>query len=97
MFKNIIVYYFSGTGNTKRIANKITDIAKKKGLNTNLINIEKAGINMCPEYNDDTLIGFCYPTHGFNMPPYMLKFICKFSKSKKQGTKIFLLNTRYLL
>ena len=39
----------------------------------------------------NTLIGFCYPTHGFSAPPVVIDFIFRFPKSQN---RIFLLNTR---
>lgn len=45
-----------------------------------------------PETEGKTIIGFCYPTHGFSAPWSMLKFIFKFPKIK--NCDFFLLNTR---
>jgi ferredoxin len=36
-------------------------------------------------------LGFCYPTHGFNAPPIVLKFLRFFPRGR---SKVFLLNTR---
>ncbi|MCD4795045.1 MAG: EFR1 family ferrodoxin [Bacteroidales bacterium] len=93
-YKSLIIFYFSGTGNAKRISEQIIDISKEKGLNTELFDITKIGEDNFPEIKEDTLIGFCSPTHGFNMPPIMLKFIRKFKKRKTKNTKVFILNTR---
>jgi len=41
---------------------------------------------------DRTLIGFCSPTHGFNSPPILVKFIRKFPYVK--NADVFILNTR---
>ena len=43
--------------------------------------------------DENSLLGFCYPTHGFNAPPIVLRFLWQFPRTNKK-TKIFLLNTR---
>ncbi len=91
-YNKLIIYYFSGTGNAKNAASWIIKAAKKKGLKTQLINIDRFESIDPPETSGKTLIGFCSPTHGFNLPPIVLKFIRKFPKVK--NTDAFILNTR---
>lgn len=91
-YDQVIIYYFSGTGNSRNAAQWIINIAKEKGLKTQLINIEKSLPVEIPEKSMKTLVGFCSPTHGFNMPPIMLKFIGKFPRHRNVDT--FILNTR---
>ncbi|MBT6763952.1 MAG: hypothetical protein HOA90_05405, partial [Prolixibacteraceae bacterium] len=43
------------------------------------------------DISKNILIGFCYPTHGFNAPPIVIDFLLKFPKARNN---IFLLNTR---
>ena len=68
------------------------DVAEKMGLKTQLINIDRFEEIESPDLTEKTLIGFCSPTHGFNLPPIVLKFIRKFPKVK--GADAFILNTR---
>lgn len=89
----LIIYYFSGTGNAKQVAMWILDSAKTKGLETRLVNIGKGESLGNDDINEDTLIGFIYPTHGFNAPPIVLKYLWKFSESNFKN-KFFVLNTR---
>ncbi|MCF8298192.1 MAG: EFR1 family ferrodoxin [Saprospiraceae bacterium] len=91
-YNKLIIYYFSGTGNAKKAAEWIIDIAKSKGLETALFNIDKNPKVNPYDFVDNTLVGFCSPTHGFNLPPIMLKFIAKFPK--KINADAFILNTR---
>ncbi len=91
-YDQLIIYYFSGTGNAKNAALWIDEIAIKSGLITKFINIDRFEQIEVPKTTDRTLIGFCSPTHGFNLPPLMLKFIAKFPKIK--NTDVFILNTR---
>jgi len=91
-YDQLIIYYFSGTGNAKNAAIWIENIAKEKGLKTHLINIDRFKTIDVPELSGKTLVGFCSPTHGFNLPPIMLKFIRKFPKI--ENADVFILNTR---
>ncbi len=91
-YSKLIVFYFSGTGNAKKAAEWIVKSAVEKGFQTELINIDHYKIDEKSLFNEQTLIGFCSPTHGFNLPPIMLQFIFQFPKSK--GANVFLLNTR---
>jgi len=91
-YKTLIVYYFSGTGNAKRAAEWIVDKAKEQGVETYLINIDRFTEISIPPFEGKALIGFCSATHGFNMPPLMLKFIIQFPTGV--NADVFLLNTR---
>lgn len=92
IYDQLIIYYFSGTGNASNAALWIIKIAEGKGLKTHLVNIDRFKTIELPEISERTLIGFCSPTHGFNMPPIVLKFIAKFPRMKKVDA--FILNTR---
>jgi Pyruvate/2-oxoacid:ferredoxin oxidoreductase delta subunit len=91
-YKSLIIYYFSGTGNAKNAARWIIKQAEEKGLTTRLINIDRFEDIEPPHLSGPTLIGFCSPTHGFNLPPIVLKFILRFPRT--QTTDVFILNTR---
>jgi Pyruvate/2-oxoacid:ferredoxin oxidoreductase delta subunit len=91
-YDQLIIYYFSGTGNAKNAANWIVRVAEEEGIQTRLINIDKFEEIEFPDFTDKTLVGFCSPTHGFNMPPIVLKFIQKFPRVKQVDA--FILNTR---
>ena len=91
-YDKLIIFYFSGTGNAKNASAWMLAVAESMGLSTELINISKAGIDEIPEIKGNTLIGFCFPTHGFTAPPILLKFIRKFPKGN--GSDAFILNTR---
>ncbi len=91
-YDHLIIYYFSGTGNAKNAALWIKDVAEKKKINTTLINIDRFKKVETPEVTGKVLIGFCAPTHGFNLPPIVLKFIAQFPKI--DNADAFILNTR---
>lgn len=91
-YDQLIIYYFSGTGNAKNAANWIVKVAEEEGIQTRLINIDRFEKIEYPDLTEKTLIGFCSPTHGFNMPPIVLKFLRKFPRVKQVDA--FILNTR---
>jgi ferredoxin len=90
-FNNLIIYYFSGTGNAKNVANWISEVAKERNISVQEYDISKLK-GKIPEPPQNSCIGFISPTHGFNFPPLMLHFILKFPRSTKN--KAFIINTR---
>jgi len=92
IYDQLTIYYFSGTGNARNAAQWMIDLAREKGLKTQLINIDRFKTIELPATSQRTLIGFCAPTHGFNVPPIMLKVLSRFPKTK--NTDAFILNTR---
>lgn len=90
-YKKIIVYYFTGTGNSKNVSKWIAETAEKYDVLTlkhNIANIDRLTINTPPS---DALIIFVSPIHGFNYPPVMINFISRFPKGNND---ILLMNTR---
>ncbi len=90
-YKKIHIYYFSGTGNSKNVANWLSQIAKENQISvctTNISQIERRNIT---EPEENVLLIFISPIHGFNYPPIMLNFIWHFPRGKN---KIILMNTR---
>ena len=92
VYSKVVIYYFSGTGNAKKAAEWIADEAFNFGVNATVYSIDNPEKIVYPDGNEKTLIGFCSATHGFNLPPIMLRFIYKFPKIKNCNT--FILNTR---
>ena len=90
IYKGIKIWYFSGTGNARFAAEQIAKNSRASGIEANVYNIaDEEGNIDAPD--KDTLVGFCFPTHGFNAPPIVLKFLQNFPRGK---AKVFLLNTR---
>lgn len=90
-YSKLVVYYFSGTGNSENVAYWLADIAREKGMETSLNNIAKIDRLAIPTPELNTLVAFVSPIHGFNYPPVMLNFILRFPKGH---SNILLLNTR---
>ena len=93
-YNKVYIYYFSGTGNAMTAANWCNDYAISQGISSEIHTIEKADIDsIVPKHTiGKTLIGFCYPTHGFAPPWIMIKFLRKFPKLK--NTDVFFVNSK---
>jgi ferredoxin len=91
-WKSIYIYYISGTGNARASSEWIADEARKRGLKTVVQQIDRLENIRMPSTDERPLIGFAFPTHGFNAAPIMLKFIAGFPPGLCR--EIFLLNTR---
>lgn len=70
--KKILICVFSGTGNTRKIANLFSDEFIKNGVETTIVDIKKGARIKCVD--DFDAVGVCYPIHGFNAPYNVLEF-----------------------
>lgn len=89
--RRITIFYFSGTGNSKRIASWFCEFAVKKDIQCQLIDISKIDDSVFDIIDSNTLIGIISPVHGFSFPKITLDFIRNFPKGKN---RIILMNTR---
>ncbi len=91
-WKSLYIYYISGTGNARISSEWIADEARKKGLRTVIQQIDRLNNIVFPQPHEKPLIGFAFPTHGFNAAPIMLRFITALPRDLCK--EVFLLNTR---
>jgi ferredoxin len=91
-WKSLYIYYISGTGNARASSEWIADEAGKRGLKTVVQQIDRLENIIMPSGDEKPLIGFAFPTHGFNAAPIMIKFITGFPRGLCK--EVFLLNTR---
>jgi hypothetical protein len=91
-WSSVYIYYISGTGNAKISSEWIADESRKRGLKAVVQKIDRLENITMPDPAERPLIGFAFPTHGFNAAPIMLRFIFSFPKGLSKN--IFLLNTR---
>ena len=91
MFEKVQLFYFTGTGNAFATTNWIAKVSEEHGLPVEIKKISPSTTINPSEIGQNSLIGFCYPTHGFNAPPVVLNFLARFPKGK---SKVLLLNTR---
>lgn len=102
---NITIFYFSGTGNTWWVSNKIKEYFENRGHNAEMISIEKENINWHEdlpkilEKND--IIGIGHPVYASGVPKIMRRWIIEtlcpisreFKKSGNKELKAFVFNT----
>lgn len=86
----ILICYFSGTGNTKRVVDKFEEEFKKQGVIVDTFRVENENFNFDVDSYDK--IGLAYPIHAFNAPSIIFDFIKKFPKLKKE-TPLFIIKT----
>lgn len=88
--KELLIFYFSGTGNARQVAQWIKDDVMEKGVNCSLYDITQHDINEIT-IDNEACIGIISPVHGFNYPPIMLNFISRF---RSGHNRVILMNTR---
>ena len=91
-YDNLLIIYYSGTGNSKRVSEWIAQVARGQGLKTHISSYHQFNPVDIVDFKGKTLIGFFSATHGFNMPHSMLTFLFKFNLLK--GSDVFIGNTR---
>jgi ferredoxin len=91
-YDNLLIIYYSGTGNSKRVSEWIVQQAKEIGMKTHISSFHEFNPDDITDFTGKTLIGFFSATHGFNMPHSMLNFLIHFRQLK--GSDIFIGNTR---
>ncbi|HSW54229.1 MAG TPA: EFR1 family ferrodoxin [Ignavibacteriaceae bacterium] len=91
IYSELVIFYFSGTGNSKQVAKWISEFAAARGMNCQLFDISKTDISELETLHSNVLIIIISPVHGFNYPKITLDFIRRFPKGKN---KLVLMNTR---
>ncbi len=86
--KKAIIYFFSGTGNTKVVAEEIKNALHSMDVSTDLYDIRVPFIDV-PDPNMYDYVGFGYPIHAFNTPQFFLKFVKKLPAGKNLPVFIF--------
>lgn len=78
-----MVFYFSGTGNTRWIAEQIA-----KAIGEQLLYIPDLMRNSQYEFSlsENERIGFCFPTHGWQPPRIVREFVRKLKLSYPTAT-----------
>ena len=84
-----MIFYFSGTGNTKSPATKLADALQER-----LLFIPEELKGSCSyTLSPDERIGFCFPTHGWQPPHIVRSFIAKLHIEKAEDHYCFALTT----
>ncbi|MEI6577635.1 MAG: EFR1 family ferrodoxin [Bacteroidota bacterium] len=90
-YQNVIIYCFSGTGNSRNVALWLKKVAEENNIQCQIINIAQIDRLSIDPPEPGALVVFVSPVHGFNFPPIMLHFILRYPKGKN---KVVLMNTR---
>ena len=85
------LYFFSGTGNARRVAQWTQEDAKARGITVTSLSVE--GLKVCPDPpTPGELIGFIFPVHGFIIVWIMLRFVLRFPRATAPAT-VFAITT----
>ena len=84
-----MIFYFSGTGNTKWAAERLAEITGEELL----FIPEIAGSDCHFLLQEDERIGFCFPVHGWRPPFLVREFIKKLTFENAQGHYCYILCT----
>ena len=85
----VLICYFSGTGNTRKVVNKYVEVLSLEGVTCDTYKIETNKFDY--DVTDYEMIGIAYPVHAFNAPSIILDF----AKSLPyfEGKRVFIVNT----
>ena len=84
----ILICYFSGTGNTKKIVDKYYETFIENNVEIDIYKIEKNDFNY--NLDDYDMLGIAYPIHAFNAPSIIVDFVKKLEKQNNKK-KLFIL------
>lgn len=70
-----MIFYFSGTGNSKWVANRIGEKIKDKTYDISIL-------KEIPEIHNEEQIGFVFPIYAWGIPEPMVEFVKKLKKFK---------------
>ncbi|MFW6049133.1 MAG: flavodoxin family protein, partial [Candidatus Bipolaricaulota bacterium] len=82
----ILILYFSGTGNTKFIANKIATKLERKGHHVTPTSVENFEPEEASSY--DFLV-FGYPIYGYDMPKFLKGYLQRLSLPSSRGGAVY--------
>lgn len=82
-FKKAIIYYWSGTGNTFRIASWVHSSLKRRVRDICITSITEANPRAQITQGEDTLVLITMPTHGFTAPWAVIAFCLRLPMRRK--------------
>lgn len=87
--------YFSGTGNTKWVAEKLKNSLIKRNHEVDMFSIEEIEVeDLIEQFKKSDIIGFLYPGYGCDMPKVYEEYLEKFENIKlKENIKAFSIMT----
>ena len=86
----LLICYFSGTGNTKKVVELAKEEFEKLGGQVDLHSVDK---NFEGDLNSYDMLGFAYPIHAFNAPSIVLNFAKSLKKIENAKKPLFIFKT----
>ncbi len=84
--KNIKIYLFSGTGNTRKVTKEFVRVLQERGVNAEIEEIDKE-----PTFDESAdLVGIAYPIHAFSAPENVIKFALRLPETKERKPIFFI-------
>ncbi len=88
--KKVVIFYFSGTGNTWWVSEKLAELLSRGETVAEAVSIEKITATEADELVASAdLCGFGYPVYGSDIPLIMVDFIMSLSPVEKKEAFIF--------
>ncbi|MCX8129464.1 MAG: EFR1 family ferrodoxin [Clostridia bacterium] len=88
MSNSIVIYYFSGTGNTLLLVDEMRKVFEQHSFDVKLIPLTCSTI---PVFDNDSMLGLAFPINSQSTLPFIWKFIKSLPKTSK--TQAFMLGT----
>jgi len=89
MYICTMIFYFSGTGNTRWAAERLAELTNERLLD--IAKVERT--DTCYSLVEGERLGFCFPVHGWRPPKIVRSFIKKLSISNAKGHYCYALCT----
>ena len=89
MTKKLVLYFFSGTGNTLWVSRIFAEEMSKYGTETSIIPLP------CPvpeNIEDDTILAVAFPVYSQTAPPFVCDWLRNLPETKK-GTPVIIIST----
>jgi MinD superfamily P-loop ATPase containing an inserted ferredoxin domain len=72
---NVLLFYFSGTGNTRWASEKLCAVLSGDGVLARCVSIEDAAEDLAADVLAADMVGFAFPVYAANLPPVMRSFL----------------------
>ncbi|MCX7709677.1 MAG: 4Fe-4S dicluster domain-containing protein [Clostridia bacterium] len=92
MYRKVKMFFYSGTGNTFKIAKWFSELAAEKKMKTEFIPMNSAKSLKLEEKDQDSLLGILFPIHALTAPLSVIKFALSLPEGK--GQECFILANR---
>lgn len=77
MYKQAKIYFWSGTGNSYRVAKWFESIAGDRGVEIQLLSLDAANLKHVIPEEEAGFISIVFPTHGFTAPWHVIRSVWK--------------------